>query len=59
VEVSRSEDSVLTVRGDGAELMTSVIQCLADGQIRVTDFQTVVQTLEDVFLKLTGHTNRQ
>jgi ABC-2 type transport system ATP-binding protein len=59
VEVSRSEDSVLTVRGDGAELMTSVIQCLADGQIRVTDFQTVVPTLEDVFLKLTGHTIRQ
>ncbi|HUR19195.1 MAG TPA: ABC transporter ATP-binding protein [Vicinamibacterales bacterium] len=58
VEVSRGEDDVLTVRGDGADLMTSVIQCLADGQIRVTDFQTVVPTLEDVFLKLTGQTIR-
>ncbi len=59
VEVLRSENGVLTVSGDGADLMTGVIQCLADGQIRVTDFQTVVPTLEDVFLKLTGHTIRQ
>jgi ABC-2 type transport system ATP-binding protein len=59
VEVSRGENSTVTVRGDGADLMTSVIQCLADQQIRVTDFQTVVPTLEDVFLKLTGHTIRQ
>ena len=59
VEVTRGEASVLTVRGDAADLMTSVIQCLADTRIRVTDFQTVVPTLEDVFLKLTGHTIRQ
>jgi len=59
VEVSRGENGVLTVRGDGTELMTSVIQCLAEHRIRVTDVQTVVPTLEDVFLKLTGHTIRQ
>ena len=59
VEVARDENNTMTVRGDGAELMTSVIQCLADQRIRVTDFQTVVPTLEDVFLKLTGHTVRQ
>jgi ABC-2 type transport system ATP-binding protein len=59
VEVARGENGVLSVRGDGAELMTSVIQCLADHRIRVTDVQTVVPTLEDVFLKLTGHTIRQ
>jgi ABC-2 type transport system ATP-binding protein len=59
VEVSRGENGVLTARGDGAELMTSVIQCLAEHRIRVTDVQTVVPTLEDVFLKLTGHTIRQ
>jgi len=58
VQVSRAENDVLTVRGDGADLMTGVIQCLADHRIRVTDFQTVVPTLEDVFLKLTGHTIR-
>ena len=59
VEVSRGENGVLSVRGDGAELMTSVIQCLAEHRIRVTDVQTVAPTLEDVFLKLTGHTIRQ
>ena len=59
VEVSRGDNGVVTVRGDGAELMTSVIQCLADARIRVTDFHTIVPTLEDVFLKLTGHTVRQ
>jgi ABC-2 type transport system ATP-binding protein len=35
-----------------------VIRCLSDGQIRVTDFRTVLPTLEDVFLKLTGHSIR-
>ncbi len=59
VEVSRGDNGALTVRGDAAHLMTGVIQCLADHRIRVTDFQTVVPTLEDVFLKLTGHTIRQ
>jgi ABC-2 type transport system ATP-binding protein len=58
VEVTQTSESVLTVRGDAADLMTGVIQCLADHRIRVTDFQTVVPTLEDVFLKLTGHTIR-
>ena len=59
VQVSRGEGGTLTVLGDGADLMTSVIQCLANHRIRVNDFQTVVPTLEDVFLKLTGHTIRQ
>ena len=39
--------------------MTGVIRCLADQQIPVTDFRTFVPTLEDVFLKLTGHSVRQ
>jgi ABC-2 type transport system ATP-binding protein len=50
--------SRLTVAGPGDDLMTNVIQCLADHRIRVTDFRTVVPTLEDVFLKLTGHSIR-
>jgi len=59
VAVARGAASVLTVTGDAANLMTSVIQCLADHRIRVTDFQTVTPNLEDVFLKLTGHTIRE
>ena len=38
--------------------MTEVIQCLAEHRIRVNDFRTVLPTLEDVFLKLTGHSIR-
>jgi len=48
----------LVVRGSGDDLMTSVIQCLADHRIRITDFRTITPTLEDVFLTLTGHSVR-
>ena len=43
-----------TIRGQG-DLVTQVIHCLAEHHIRVADFRTEVPTLEDVFLKLTGH----
>ena len=45
----------LTIRGNGEELITQVIHCLAEHSMRVIDFRTEVPTLEDVFLKLTGH----
>jgi ABC-2 type transport system ATP-binding protein len=48
----------LTIRGRGDDLVTHVIQCLAEHRIRVIDFRTEVPTLEDVFLELTGHTIR-
>ena len=38
--------------------MTQVIQCLAEHRIQVIDFRTELPTLEDVFLKLTGHVIR-
>ena len=45
----------VTIRGRGEDVVTQVIQCLADHRLRVTDFKTEVPTLEDVFLRLTGH----
>jgi ABC-2 type transport system ATP-binding protein len=45
----------VTILGRGDELVTRVIRSLAEHQIRVSDFRTDVPTLEDVFLKLTGH----
>ena len=48
----------VTFRGRGDDLVTLVIRCLAEHRIQVTDFRTEVPTLEDVFLKLTGHTIR-
>jgi ABC-2 type transport system ATP-binding protein len=53
-----SDGSCLTIRGSGANLVTQVIACLAEHRIRVDDFRTEVPTLEDVFLKLTGHSIR-
>jgi ABC-2 type transport system ATP-binding protein len=59
VSSSRREGPSLIVRARGVDVMTGVIRCLADRRITVTDFRTVVPTLEDVFLKLTGHSVRQ
>jgi ABC-2 type transport system ATP-binding protein len=48
----------LTIAGTGEELVTAVIRCLSDVHSHVTDFRTVLPTLEDVFLKVTGHSIR-
>jgi len=58
VESVSSHDGRLTIRGRGDELVTRVIQCLAEHRMQVTDFRTERSTLEDVFLKLTGHSIR-
>jgi hypothetical protein len=42
----------------GSDLVTRVIHCLAEHRIGVIDFRTELPTLEDVFLKLTGHVIR-
>ena len=55
--VSRGGDRV-TIRGRGDDFVTDVIQCLSEHRIRVTDFRTVLPTLEDVFLTVTGHSIR-
>jgi ABC-2 type transport system ATP-binding protein len=51
-------DAQFTIRGRGDDFVTKVIHCLSENQIRVTDFQTVLPNLEDVFLKLTGRSIR-
>jgi ABC-2 type transport system ATP-binding protein len=58
VEVVSGEDARFTIRGRGDDLVTEVIHCLSEHGIRVTDFRTVLPNLEDVFLKLTGHSIR-
>ena len=47
-----------TIHGTGDDLVTEVIHCLSEHGIRVTDFRTVLPGLEDVFLRLTGHSIR-
>jgi ABC-2 type transport system ATP-binding protein len=48
----------VTVRGRDPRLVSHVIHCLSEHRIQVTDFRTVMPTLEDVFLALTGHSIR-
>jgi len=57
-EVNRAELRY-TIRGKGDDLITAVIQCLSENRIRVTDFRAILPNLEDVFLKLTGHSIRE
>jgi ABC-2 type transport system ATP-binding protein len=58
VESVNREDLRFTIRGTGDEFVSEVIQCLSDSRIRVAEFRTDLPSLEDVFLKLTGHSIR-
>jgi ABC-2 type transport system ATP-binding protein len=58
VEAVICNDSQFTIRGRGDDLVTAVIHCLSENRIRVTDFRTILPNLEDVFIKLTGHSIR-
>lgn len=44
-----------TLHGEGDDFVTAVIQRVAEEGIHVRGFRTEIPTLEDVFLKLTGH----
>lgn len=58
VESVLANDTRFTIRGRGDDLVTRVITCVADHRIPVSDFRTERSTLEDVFLKVTGHSIR-
>jgi len=55
--VERAEGSPATyaISGVGDDFVTDVINIIAHEGIRVRGFRTEIPTLEDVFLKLTGH----
>jgi ABC-2 type transport system ATP-binding protein len=58
VESVEQHESRFTIRGVGDAFVTDVIQCLSENRITITDFRTELPNLEDVFLKLTGHSIR-
>jgi ABC-2 type transport system ATP-binding protein len=58
VESVAGDGSRFTIQGRGDDLVTQVIDCLAEHRMRAIDFRTELPTLEDVFLKLTGHSIR-
>jgi ABC-2 type transport system ATP-binding protein len=55
VEVSGDD---VSIRGSGDDFVTRVIQYLAEHRIAVGDLRTINPTLEDVFLRVTGHALR-
>jgi ABC-2 type transport system ATP-binding protein len=58
VEVLTRREEHYTIQGRGDDFVTEVIQCLSENRIRVKDLRTVLPSLEDVFLRLTGHSIR-
>ena len=56
-DVSAIDDRI-ALRGTGEDFVTQVIRRLSESGVHVTDFRTVMPTLEDVFLKVTGHSIR-
>ena len=55
VERGGGPTSTYTIRGAGDDFVTDVINVIAREGIRVRGFRTEIPTLEEVFLKLTGH----
>jgi ABC-2 type transport system ATP-binding protein len=55
VESVSGESGRFIIRGRGEDLVTRVIHILAEHRISVADFRVERPTLEDVFLRLTGH----
>jgi len=55
VERGDGSTATYTIRGVGDDFVTDVINVIAREGVRVRGFRTEIPTLEDVFLKLTGH----
>jgi ABC-2 type transport system ATP-binding protein len=55
IERAEGNAATYTIRGAGDDFVTEVINIIAREGIRVRGFRTEIPTLEDVFLKLTGH----
>jgi ABC-2 type transport system ATP-binding protein len=58
LETVNQEGTRFTLRGRSEDFVTDVIHCISEHRIRVTEFRTETANLEDVFLKLTGHSIR-
>ena len=55
VERAPGDGVTYTLRGAGDDFVTEVIHRIAREGVRVRGFRTEIPTLEEVFLKLTGH----
>jgi ABC-2 type transport system ATP-binding protein len=55
VDKVEADGDSYSLEGRGDDFVTHVIRFLSRHDVQVRDFRTVLPTLEDVFLKLTGH----
>jgi ABC-2 type transport system ATP-binding protein len=58
LESLNQDGNRFTLRGRSEDFVTVVIRCISEHRIRVTEFRSERSNLEDVFLKLTGHSIR-
>ena len=58
ISAIESEDGRFRLVGSGSDFISHVIRSIAEHRVRVTDFLTETPNLEEVFLKLTGHSIR-
>jgi ABC-2 type transport system ATP-binding protein len=58
IRSARTDGTTHTLDGEGDDFVTDVIHIIARERIHVRGFRTETPTLEDVFLKLTGHALR-
>lgn len=58
IETVRFDGATVTLRGQGDDFVSDVIHAISESAVRIRDFQTVLPSLEDVFLKLTGRSLR-
>lgn len=54
----KREGAHYRIEGSGEHFVSDVIGCVAEHRIQVADFRTVMPSLEDVFLRVTGHSIR-
>ncbi len=52
------EGNRFRIEGSGEHFVSEVIRCVAEHRIQVGDFRTVIPSLEDVFIRITGHSIR-
>jgi ABC-2 type transport system ATP-binding protein len=58
LESIEQQGSRFALRGHSDDFVTDVIHCISEHRMRVTEFRSERSNLEDVFLKLTGHSIR-
>jgi ABC-2 type transport system ATP-binding protein len=58
LESVEQDGTRFTLRGRSEDFVTDVIHCISEHRMSVTEFRSERSNLEDVFLKLTGHSIR-